>query len=122
MRKVLHMTNENSEGARGYRAGPEARVVLHRHASRGSYAVAVVLDEGPFTASEAAEAAEKIREEFAGVVSKATAARRLGISERSVDVLREKGLLRSTTDETKHVLVDAESLATEMRRRWDATS
>lgn len=110
------MTNDETTG-RGYRIGPGARVVLHRHASRGSYAVAVVLDEGPFTAAEAAEAAEVLREVHAGVVSKATAARRLGISERSVDVLRANGTLTSGTDETRHVLVDSESLRLELERR-----
>lgn len=101
----------------GYRIGPEARVVLHRHASRGTYAVAVVLDEGPFTAEQAAQAAERLRESCAGWVSKATAARRLGVSERSVDLLREQGVLVSTSDATRHVLIDASSLDAEIARR-----
>lgn len=111
------MTNDESETGRGYAVGPEARVVLHRNGARGSYAVAVVVDEGPYSARQARGAAARIREDSAGWVSKADAAERLGVSERQVDYLRGQGRLVSTSDETHHVLIDRDSLDAELRRR-----
>lgn len=111
------MTNDETTGPAGYFLGPESRVVLHRHGARGSYAVAVVVDEGPYSAREARKAAARIREDRGGWVSKADAAERLGVSERQVDYLREQGRLMSTSDETHHVLIARESLASEIRRR-----
>lgn len=113
-RKLLHMTNDET---RGYVLGPESRVVLHRNAARGSYAVAVVIDEGPYRLTDARNAAARIREDCAGWVSKADAAERLGVSERQVDYLREQGRLSSTHDETSHVLISSESLEIEIQRR-----
>ena len=118
-RKVLHMTNDETTGPAGYCLGPDARVVLHRHGARGSYAVAVVLDEGPYSVLEARRAAARIREDRGGWVSKADAAERLGVSERQVDYLRENGRLVSSSDETHHVLIAADSLDAEIRRRED---
>lgn len=93
-----------------------ARVVLHRHGARRAYAVAVVLDEGPYSLKEAAQRAEALRESQ-GWVSKATAAERLGLSERQVDYLRESGRLASVSTETNHVLVGLDSLNAEIERR-----
>lgn len=95
---------------------PEGRVVLHRHGARRAYAVAVVVDEGPYSLTEASARAEVLRQEQ-GWVSKASAAERLGISERQVDYLRESGRLLSVSTETKHVLISVESLAAEIERR-----
>lgn len=103
----------------GYRAGPGARVVLHRNAARGSYAVAVVLDEGPYSAAQARKVADRMREQHAGWVSKAEAAERLGITERMVDFLRESGRLESTKDEMRRVLISRSSLDAEIERRSD---
>jgi len=111
------MTNDEAKARAGYRVGPDARVVLHRHASRGTYAVAVVLDEGPFSADEARRVAASIREACGRWVSKAEAARRLGVSERQVDTLRASGVLASASDETGHALIGSESLEAELRRR-----
>lgn len=117
------MTNDETrgpdDGGRGYVLGPESRVVLHRHGARGSYAVAVVIDEGPYLLTDARIAAAKIRESLGGWVSKADAADRLGVSERQVDYLREQGRLTSISDETHHVLIAADSLDAEIRRRED---
>lgn len=118
-RKVLHMTNDETTGPAGYQLGRDARVVLHRHGARGSYAVAVVVDEGPFHLTDARMRAALIRETHGGWVSKADAAERLGVSERQVDYLRENGRLRSTSDETHHVLIAVDSLNEEIRRRED---
>lgn len=107
-RKVLHMTNDDGK--------LPPRVVLHRHGARRAYAVAVVLDEGPYSLHDAAQRAEALREEQ-GWVSKATAAQRLGLSERQVDYLRESGALLSASTETNHVLVSVESLNAEIERR-----
>jgi hypothetical protein len=57
------------------------------------------------------------REDYAGWLSKADAAERLGVSERQVDYLREQGRLMSTHDETSHVLISSDSLDAEVRRR-----
>jgi hypothetical protein len=111
------MTNDETREPAGYHVGPDARVVLHRHASRGTYAVAVVLDEGPFSADEARRMAEELREAFGRWVSKAEAARRLGVSARQVDTLRASGVLESVSDETGHALIGLESLAAELLRR-----
>lgn len=92
------------------------RVVLHRHGARRAYAIAVVLDEGPYSLPEASARAEALRESQ-GWVSKATAAQRLRISERQVDYLRESGVLESISTETKHVLVSLDSLNEEIERR-----
>lgn len=112
------MTNDET-GSRGYVLGAESRVVLHRHGARGSYAIAVVVDEGPFSAADARRRAAHIREDRGGWVSKADAAARLGVSERQVDYLREQGRLLATSDETHHVLIDADSLDAEIRRRCE---
>lgn len=93
-----------------------ARVVLHRHGARRAYAVAVVLDEGPYSLAEASARAEALRESQ-GWVSKASAAERLGVTERQVDYLREAGRLESISTETKHVLVSLDSLNAEIERR-----
>lgn len=115
------MTNDDttkpSEGGGGYTLGPDSRVVLHRHGARGSYAVAVVFDEGPYSVAEARLRAAAIRETCAGWVSKSDAARRLGVSERQVDYLREQGRLVSSSDDAHHVLIDRESLNAEIQRR-----
>lgn len=103
---------------KGYHLGPEARVVLHRHGARRAYAVAVVVDEGPYASvRDAAAAAELIRERHSGWVSKATAAQRLGITERMVDYLRSSGQLVYEHDGTGHVLIDVKSLNAEIERR-----
>jgi hypothetical protein len=111
------MTNDETTRPAGYRLGRESRVVLHRNGARGSYAVAVVLDEGPYSAPEARRAAARIRETHAGWVSKADAAERLGVSKRQVDYLREQGRLVAIRDETGHALICSASLAAEVRRR-----
>jgi hypothetical protein len=111
------MTNDNTTEPAGYRVGPESRVVLHRHGARGSYAVAVVLDEGPYSAPEARSAAARLREDRGGWVSKADAAGRLGVSERQVDYLREQGRLISRNDAVGHAFISSESLCAEVRRR-----
>lgn len=111
------MTNDNTPAPDGYRVGPESRVVLHRHGARGSYAVAVVLDEGPYSAPEARRAAARIREKHAGWVSKTEAAERLGVSRRQVDYLRGQGRLAAMNDETGHALISSASLDAEIRRR-----
>lgn len=111
------MTNDSSEDPAGYHLGREARVVLHRHGARQAYAVAVVLDEGPFTLRQALDIANAVREKLGGWVTKAEAAKRLGISERQVDYLRESGHLSYSHDETKHVLIDVKSLSAEIERR-----
>lgn len=111
------MTNDSSEAPSGYRLGREARVVLHRHGARRAYAVAVVLDEGPFTLRQASDVANAVREKLGGWVTKAEAAERLGVTERQVDYLRESGHLAYSHDETKHVLIDVKSLEAEIDRR-----
>lgn len=118
-RKVLHMTNDETTRPAGYSLGPDARVVLHRNGARSTYAVAVVLDEGPYSLLGARLAASRLREIHGGWVSKADAADRLGVSERQVDYLREQGRLESTSDETHHVLIAVDSLNAEIRRRED---
>lgn len=95
---------------------PKGRVVLHRHGARRAYAIAVVVDEGPYTLTEASEAATRLLESM-GWVPKANAAAVLGLSERQVDYLRESGRLESTKTETRHVLISVESLKTELERR-----
>jgi hypothetical protein len=111
------MTNDETTRPAGYTLGPEARVVLHRHGARGSYAVAVVADEGPYSAREARRAAARIRETHAGWVSKTDAAERLGVSRRQVDYLRGQGRLDAMNDETGHALISSASLDAEIRRR-----
>jgi hypothetical protein len=101
----------------GYRAGADARVVLHRHGARGTYAVAVVVDEGPYSAAEAHGVADALRETCGGWVTKTAAAHRLGLSESSVDLLRRAGRLLSETDDTGRVMIPLESLRQELERR-----
>lgn len=112
--KVLDMTNNQSEG---YRLGPEARVVLHRHGATGGYAVAVVVAEGPYSKERAAEIADEVREAHGGWVTKGVAASRLGLSVQMVDVLRRRGQLESTKNIAGHVMISAQSLARELERR-----
>jgi hypothetical protein len=109
------MTNN---GPRGYRIGPQARVVIHRNGARRNYAVAVVVDEGPYaSAADALAALEGLREAHSGWVSKAVAAQRLGISRRQVNYLQSVGVLDTMNDETGHLLVSVDSLNEELARR-----
>jgi hypothetical protein len=114
------MTNDDTrrpeDGGRRYVLGADSRVVLHRHGARGSYAIAVVLDEGPYDLLGARKVAAQVRED-AGWVAKADAASRLGVSERQVDYLRSQGRLIAMKDETGHALISSESLEAELRRR-----
>ena len=103
------MTNDDEKVPRG-------RVVLHRHGARRAYAIAVVVDEGPYTLQEAHTAAAQLLREM-GWVSKADAAEALGVTERQVDYLREAGRLKSVNTETNHVLISLESLGAEFARR-----
>lgn len=111
-----HDTMGPEDGGRGYLLGAESRVVLHRHASRGTYAVAVVLDEGPYSLPDARRAMASVLE-GAGWVTHDAAAERLGLSRRQVSYLRNSGRLVSVTDETGHVLISSASLDAEIRRR-----
>lgn len=111
----MHMTNNHSEGAEGFRLGPESRVVLHRHCGR--YVVAVVVDEGPYSRAEAEGVADALREACGGWVTKSAAAHRLGLSTQMVDVLRRNGTLVSRTDAAGHALICVKSLGEELRRR-----
>lgn len=105
------MTNSD-----GYRLGPEARVVLHRRA-HGAYAVAVVLDEGPYTLAEAQRVADTAREACGGWVTKDRAAHMLGVTPRTVDTLRLNGALEWKSDRTGRVMIDHASLKREIDRR-----
>ena len=104
------MTNNHHDGA----ASP--RVVLHRHGGLGSYAVAVVADEGPYSKEEAEAVADTLRES-SGWVTKARAAERLGLSTQMVDNLRRAGLLSSVKDAAGHVMITRESIDREIARR-----
>lgn len=99
------MTDET----KGYHLGPEARVVAHRR-GRGQYAVAVVLDEGPFTKDDALRELDRYRETVGGWVSKARAAEMLGVSQKQVDHLRETGELTWARDCTDRVMIDLASV------------
>lgn len=105
------MTNSD-----GYRLGPEARVVLHRRA-KGTYAVAVVLDEGPYTLAEAQGVADAQREACGGWVTKDRSAHLLGVTPRTVDTLRLNGTLMWKSDRTGRVMIDHASLQREIDRR-----
>lgn len=94
--------------ARGYVLGPESRVVvLRRH---DGYAVAVVHSEGPFGHAEAEAMASALRRQGSGKITKAEAAKYLGISQKGVDYLRREGHIRSEVQENKRVLIDADSV------------
>lgn len=112
------MTNEGATTPPGYTLGRDARVVLHRHGARRTYAVAVVLDEGPYASlADASAALEALQERHGGWVPKHVAAQRLGLSIRQVDYLRQAGRLDAMTTETGHALIGVGSLNAEIARR-----
>lgn len=99
---------------RGFEIGPHARVtVLRRH---GGYAVAVVLDEGPFSHEQAEAKAAELRRHASGKLTKCEAAELLGITSKGVDYLRSQGILESVR-EGKRVVVTSESVHAELARR-----
>lgn len=98
-----------TEETNGYHLGPGARVVAHRRI-KGRYAVAVVLDEGPFTKDDALAKVDEYRERVGGWVSKARAAEMLGISQKQVDKLRIDGDLTWERDCTDRVMIDVNSV------------
>lgn len=99
----------------GYHLGPEARVaVLRRH---DGYAVAVVVDEGPYTHEQAEAAASELRRRHAKKFTKSEAAKMLGIGIKGVDYLRAVGALSSERGDNRRVLIHADSVYAEMERR-----
>lgn len=102
---------------RGFVVGPEARVCLVRR--HGGYAVAVVVDEGPFEHDAAELAASELRRRVSGKVTKREAAQILGISTKGVDYLRAQGVLPSDSEGNGRVLLDANSVHTLAEARKD---
>lgn len=100
----------------GFVLGPESRVAtLRRH---DGYAVVVVLDEGPFSYSEAQARVRSLSShQTAGYLTKAEAARKLGITQKGVDFLRREGKLESTTGHNGRVLIPESSVCAELDRR-----
>jgi hypothetical protein len=95
---------------RGYRLGPQARVVVLRRPE--GYAVAVVHSEGPFSREDAEAMAAALRRTASGQLTKAEAASILGITPKGVDYLRRIGHIKTiaTPGKKSRVLIDADSV------------
>lgn len=94
----------------GFEIEPGARVTLVRR-HRG-YALAVVLDEGPFGHEEAQERLRQAQLVISGLVSRAEAANKLGLSVQQVDNLRREGKLKS-----RDGMITYSSILEELSRR-----
>lgn len=100
---------------RGFVLGPEARVCLvRRHAG---YAVAVVLDEGPFDRDTAERVAASHRRLSSGTATKREVAKILGITTKGVEYLRSQGVLSSVSEENGRALFDLDEVHAERARR-----